>query len=260
MRRSPRFAALLAIAALSVAAACGGDDEGLSDEEQAYADAFAADMTNDAEGMNVSDEEAECMSEAVMQELGVEPFEEADVQPADLEGDEAPGELLGEGAVSDEQAETIADTWLDCADLPKSLAANLGESADLDEDAQACVEEGLGDGDVIKGYLMASFTSGEPDQDDPAFADLLSLVTDCGKDEDGNGGPIVDGIAQSLAAGGTLDEEQSQCMAQAIVDEVGADQILEAGNGPSPELEAQMNQAVLSAAADCGVSPEQMGG
>lgn len=259
MRRSSRAAVLLALAAL-VVAACS-DDEGLSKEEQEYADVISADMTNDEEGMDVTEEEADCMAEAVMGELGAEPFKENDVEPKDLEGDETPGQLLGEGVVSDDQATTIADAWGECSDLPKALSASLTESMELEDEAAQCVEEGLGDGDIVRDYLKAFFTNeSEPSPSDPGFAALLDLVTECTAGEDGSGGLIVDGIAESLAASGAVSEEQAQCVAQSIVDEIGADVIMEASTDPTPELEAQMNQAVLTAAEGCGVTPEQLGG
>lgn len=261
MRRSSRAAAVLALAALVATAACSDDDEGLSKEEQEYADVIAANMVDDEDALTVTDEEADCMAEAVMAELGVEPFEEADVEPDDLGGDETPGQLLGEGAVPDDQAATIADAWGECSDLPKALSASLVDSMELDADAAQCVEEGLGDGDVVSDYLQTFFTSeSEPTPSDPEFKALLDLVTGCTADEDGSGGLVVDGIAQSLAEAGTLTDEQAQCMAQAIVDEIGADVILEASTDPSPELETQMNQAVMTSAQACGVSPEQMAG
>lgn len=260
MRRSSRTALLLALVALVSTAACS-DDEGLSKEEQEYADVIAADMIDDEDGMDVTEEEADCMAEAVMGELGTDPFEENDVEPKDLEGDETPGQLLGEGTVSDDQASTIADAWGECSDLPKALTASLADSMQLEDDAAQCVEEGLGEGDIVSDYLKTFFTSeSEPTPSDPEFKALLDLVTECTADEDGSGGLVVDGIAQSLAADGTLTEEQAQCMAQSIVDEIGADAILAASADPSPELEAQMNQAVMTAAEGCGVSQEQMAG
>jgi hypothetical protein len=261
MRRSSRLAIAFALVALVSTAACSSDDEGLSKEEQEYADVISADMRDDEAGMDVTQEEADCMGEAVMAELGTDPFEEKDLEPKDLEGDETPGQLLGEGAVSDDQAGTIADAWTDCSDLPKALTASLTDSMELDDEEAQCVEDGLGKGDIVTNYLKTFFTSEtEPTPSDPDFKALLDLVTDCTAEEDGSGGLVVDGIAQSLAASGAITEDQAQCMAQSIVDEIGADAILEASSDPSADLEAQMNQAVLTAAEGCGVSPEQMAG
>lgn len=258
MRRTPLLALLLALFAL--VAACSDEEEGLSDKEQEYADAIASDMT-DEDGMGVTDEEADCMAEAVMGEVGSEPFEEADVTPEDLAGDETPGQLLGEGTISDEQAGSIADTWLECADLPASLASSLSENLELDDEAVACVEEGLADGDVVRDYLMVSFTSDEePGPDSEEFSKVLSILTDCSANEDGTGGPIVDAIADSIAADGTVTPEQAQCVAQAVVDEIGVDNLMQAGGSPSPELQQQMTQAVTSAAEGCGVPLEALAG
>jgi hypothetical protein len=260
MRRTTAAVVSLFLLA-GLTAACSSDDEGLSDEEQEYADAFAEDMTEDEDGFGVTDDESACMAESVMAELGVEPFEEADVEPADLRGDETPGQLLGEGAVSDDQADTIAEEWEDCADLPASLAASLASEGDLDDDATQCIEEGMAEGDIVHDFVTGSFTSAEePSPEDPAFGAILDLLTECTTDEDGSGGVLVDSIAESLAAGGAIPPDQAQCVAQSVVDAVGEETILQQGDEPSPEAQAALQQALLDAGQECGVDPAVLGG
>jgi hypothetical protein len=258
MRRTT--AAVVILTLLGSLAACS-DDDGLSDEEQEYADVFAEDMTDEEDGFGVTDEESTCMADSVMAELGVEPFEEADVQPADLRGDETPGQLLGEGAVTDEQADAIADEWGDCADLPARLAESLAAESDLDDDATQCIEDGMAEGDVVHDFVTVSFTSAEePTPEDPAFAAILDLLTECTTEEDGSGGVLVESIAESLAAGGAISPEQAQCVAQSVVDAVGEETILQQGDEPSPEAEAELQAALLDAAEECGVDPAILGG
>ena len=57
----------------------------------------------DANGLSVQPDEADCMAAAMMAELGVEPFETADVAPDDIvpERDSSPGALLGDGTVTE---------------------------------------------------------------------------------------------------------------------------------------------------------------
>jgi hypothetical protein len=110
---------LLLIGALALFPACADNGDGdtsessddreataeLTAEEQEYADAFALALTNDS-GLGVQSGDADCLAAAMMAELGVEPFEAADVTPADIDPDDSssPGELLGDGAISEEQA------------------------------------------------------------------------------------------------------------------------------------------------------------
>jgi hypothetical protein len=123
--RAPLARSFAAVALLA-GAACGGDDGGT---QQAYADAWAATLTDDDNGFSVTEDEAECMSTAMMDELGAELFEKAEVEPADIRGDsDSPGEVLGAGVISDAQADAILDEWEGCADLASSLAeAAVGE-------------------------------------------------------------------------------------------------------------------------------------
>src|SRR6187549_3347787 len=130
MLRTGRVLVVLATA-LAFVPACadeGGDDsadtttteasDDLTAEEQEYADAFAVTLADDTNGLAVQPDEADCMANAVMAELGVEPFKDADVTPDDIdpEGESSPGELLGDGVVTDEQAHAILDVWEDCVD------------------------------------------------------------------------------------------------------------------------------------------------
>jgi hypothetical protein len=253
-------------AVLLIVAACSSDEGGLSDEEQAYADAFAADFADEDDGIGVDEEEADCMSAAIMEEVGIEPFEEAEVSPRDLAGDETPGQLLGDGAITEEQALDIYAAWGDCADIPAAFAAGAQEQFDADDDAVACLEDGLREGDALEQYMVESFTAGdEPDPSSPGLGALITLITECTASEGGTGGALVQSIAQSLSEAGQLTPEQSQCVAQSVVDAIGAEALLQAGvsesfESASPELQQQVVQALTEAAEACEVPLAQLGG
>src|SRR5436190_311528 len=97
MLRTSRLVLLL-FAAVAFVPACadegGSDDDAtatteasddLTAEEQEYADAFAVTLTDDTNGLAVKADDADCMATAMMAELGVEPFEDADVTPDDID-------------------------------------------------------------------------------------------------------------------------------------------------------------------------------
>ena len=157
---------LVLVGALALLTACadeGGDgDDGdagggdLTTEEQAYADAFAATLVDDGSGFGVEPDEGACMGEAVMAELGVEPFEDAGVTPDDIQPgeDASPGAVLGDGAVSQEQAAAITTAWGDdCIDLVAMLVRSAGSETELDPDGEACLTDGLGQDDLAARLL-----------------------------------------------------------------------------------------------------------
>lgn len=274
MRRSTSLALLTLLAV--VGAACGGGDGGdpakaaLTEEEQAFADAFAAGFTDETDGFGVTEAQGECLATVIMAELGTEPFEEADVTPEDLEGEESPGQLLGDGAVTEDQADAIYTGWEDCADLNAVFADGFQREYDADEATRECFETTLAEDDLMRAYMVASFTSG--DELDPAespLKEMIEAITTCTGESDqgageGSSSVLVSSIADSLAAGGTITAEQAQCLAQSIVDTVGEEELLAGGaegdfTNASPELQQAVIAAITTAATACDVPLSQLG-
>jgi hypothetical protein len=266
MTRRRSFIALLGAVVLlgacadeSTSGSGGGGDGGggLSAEEQAYADAFAVGLEDDEDGFGVAPDDAQCMADAVMAELGVEPFEDAGVEPGDIEpaADSSPGALLGSGAVTDAQANAILDEWEDCVDVLDMLVASGGSEFELDPEGEACFRDGLAEGELYRGLLLSSFKNEDAEPDQETIAALLTVLEDCGGDD---GGPLVDGIAAELRAGTALTEEQARCLAQGVIDEIGVDRMSELfGSGAFEDLDAdgqsEVTGALLQAAAACDV-------
>lgn len=259
------------------AAACGDDDDGggggLSSAEQDYADAWAGTLSDDdgdGEGFSFVADEAQCMGDALMAELGTGPFDEADIaaDEIDTESDEddSPGELLGAGVITDDQADAILESWDDCTDLNAAFVDLVAAESDLDDEARSCIEDGLAEDDLVHEGFKASLTSDDEDPPDEVITALVTLMGTCGGDESGQGGPIVDSIATSLAADGRLDADQAQCMAQAMVDAIGLDRLIELGvaggdlEEADPEVQQEMAGAVLGAAEACDVPLSELGG
>lgn len=263
--------ALLTLLAV-VVAACGGGgsskgaDAELDKEEQAYADAFADDLADSTDGLGVSAEQGDCMGTVIMAELGTAPFEEADISPEDLAGEETPGQLLGDGAVSDEQAGSIYDAWADCGDMTALFAKSIASEYEGDADVTECLEDGLREDDLMRSFMVDSFTNGEePDPGTAPLKDLIALVTRCTASADGSGGALVDSIADSLAESGTLTDDEAQCLAQSIVDTVGAEELMAGvGDGDfsqaSPELQQAIVESITGAASACNVPLSKLGG
>jgi hypothetical protein len=279
MRRS--FVLFLALFAL-VGAACGDDDGGgggdggdrasadLTSDEQAFADAWAATLSDsDDDGFTFEDDEAQCMGEAIMAEIGTGPFDDAELGPDDIDNagaeDDSPGELLGAGVITDDQADAILASWKGCADLDAAFVELVAAEADLDDDARECIIDGVKDDDLVSQGFKASLTNDEAEPPQEVITALVTLMGTCGGDGSGEGGIIVDSIAESLAADGRLDEAQSKCVAQKMVDTIGLDRLVELGAGGSlddadADLQQEMASAVLRAAEACDVPLSALGG
>lgn len=205
------------------------------------------------------------MGKAIMAELGVERFEEAGVEPSDIhvegaEEDDSPGQLLGDGAVTEAEAAAILDTWeADCADVAALFAQAGAEEFGLEGDGLACLEDRLREDGLARTALMASFTDDDEDPPEEVLTELVAALASCSEEGGGLNDTLVDSMAESIAADGELDEEQSRCVAQGMLDALGIERLMELGvsdgldSGASPEVQQEVAQAVLQAASDCDV-------
>jgi hypothetical protein len=261
MGRTARQLGSLVVAAVVGLGACS--DGGLSDREQDFADAFAADLSDDDDGFGVDAEGGRCIGTAIMEELGEEPFDEAGVEPEDIAGDESPGELLGGGTVSDDQADVVVERWFDCVDLAATFADEASDEFSLDDEGVDCFEEALRDNGVLVRYLHVSFTSDSREEAQAVLGAIVGLVQGCTETDEG-GGILVDSIAASLAADGRLDADQARCVAQEVVDLVGPERLIEITGGSfetAPvEVQNEFAAAIVQATGTCGIPPAQLGG
>jgi hypothetical protein len=264
---------LLSVVSLGLAA-CGGDDgEGASTDgaqltaaEQRYADALAADLQDDEDGFGVTASEAACMGDAILEVLGTAPFEEAGIEPDDFSGDESPGELLGTGTVSDADASSIADAWEDCTDLALAFATAASSDFDLDDEGIDCFADGLRGSDALTSIVEQTFTSAEEDPGGEVLTEIVGLVQECSVGEGGEGGLLVQSIADSIQQDSGLSRDDATCIAQHAVDSIGADRLVELSSGTDDfedapaEVQNEMAEAIVDAAAACGVPIASLGG
>jgi hypothetical protein len=260
---------VLPLALVAVGSSCSdeGDGGGLSSEAQELADAWAVGLEDDEDGFSASPEEAQCMGDAIMAELGMAPFDQAGVTADDIRSDDeeanSPGELLGAGTISEAQSRAILTAWEDdCVDLATLLGESASGDLDLDPDGQACFVDGLGDSGLAEDLLVPSFTSDE-DNPDPATATaMLELIDTCSGEE---GSLLVSSIAEELAADGSMTEEQAECVASAVVEALGAERLAELSTGgdfddADPAVQGEIASALIAAAGDCGVPLDSLGG
>jgi hypothetical protein len=103
--------------------------------------------------------------------------------------------------------------------------------------------------------IAGSFTSADGTPEADTVQALLALLDECGK---GTGNPVVGAIAEELAANGSITTEQAECLAQGVVDGIGAERMGElfATGGFDdlpPEAQDEVTGALLRAAGDCEV-------
>jgi hypothetical protein len=202
-----------------------------------------------------------------MAELGTDPFANADVTPADINEDEesnSPGELVGEGVISDEQADAILKVWEDdCVDVAELITRGASSEFELDADGEKCFEDGLAEGNLARDLMRSAFTSGDDTPEESTLTGLVTLIDTCSGGAQGDS--VVSSIAAELSADGTLTPEQGECVAQALVDDLGLERILEVTGGgdfedAEPADQQEFAAALLDAAGACDVPLSALGG
>jgi hypothetical protein len=124
---------------------------------------------------------------------------------------------------------------------------------------------------VLIGGIVFVLMGNDDDGDDTATDGQETTTTAAGTDPtdpgttappDGgeSGGALVDAMAEGIlsSSGGVLNEEEAQCMAQAMIDEVGVDRLVELGleandgsSDPLDSLTSEEQDAVYGAVLGC---------
>ena len=166
----PRLAAAVAGLLLTVTA-CGGG----SGDDDAAAKAIA-DSIMEAQGdagggtadlFQMKQEEADCIGEGFVDEIGTDKLKDYGLLNEDLE---ASGQLTDK-PMSTEDAEAAADTLLGCADVQQMMSAAMGE---VDAKTKECLEEVLTD-DALKSLFVKLFSGKE----DEAGQELVQPMMEC---------------------------------------------------------------------------------
>src|SRR3546814_3271280 len=120
------------------------------------------------------------------------------------------------------------------------FAEGMGEEMDIDDEAKACLAEGVNEEGLALEGLRPSFTSESSDPSTEVLTAITGLVQECAGSD--GGGPLVDSIAESLAADGSITEEPAQCVAQAMIDETGVDRLMELGVDGGSQVDQKPHQ------------------
>lgn len=154
-------------------AACGDDGGGSGAGSNEYSDAVADAIRSDPE-VEFSDDEIDCLSRELVEAVGgPSAFEDAGVEPADLEGD---ADLSDSGLdLGDEEAEAVASSFGKCdIDLTEAFLQSL--PGEVPDDVKSCIEDNLSEDTFADLFAQALVTGGSGDELPP---ELLQDLTAC---------------------------------------------------------------------------------
>ena len=150
-------AALLALSLTS----CGQDEEAASDAISASI------MESNDETFEVSQEEADCVGDGMVEEIGVDKLTEYGIITEDLEANDG----IEDVEMSEGDASSAADVMAGCADIKELFTSAMGE---LPQEAQQCVEENLSD-EVLHNFLTAVFMNDQ----EKGNQELMGALQEC---------------------------------------------------------------------------------
>jgi hypothetical protein len=170
-----------ACAALLTLSACGGGEE---DEAKENIKASLLEQEgDDMIGTKPTEEQADCISEGMVDEVGVESLQEYGLLTEDLEinEDADPTDM------SKDDAEALAAVFVDCVDMEALFAEQLaGASDQMTDEQRECIEDAI-DEDAIEAGLAASFQGKPEEMMGSMQEDLMACVMGGPQGEGGTG-------------------------------------------------------------------------
>ena len=157
-----KIRALGAVVVLALSlTACGQDEEAAS---TAISDSI---MESNDQTFEVTQEEADCVGDGMVEEIGVDKLTEYGIITEDLKADGG----IDSVEMSEGDAGSAADVMSDCADIKELFTSATSE---LPEEAQQCVEENLSD-EVLHDFLVAVFMNDQ----EGGQQDLMGALQEC---------------------------------------------------------------------------------
>lgn len=164
-----KTAAAICAAVLTLSACGSGDDDQAKENiKSAVLEDEGSEFTG---GTKPTEEQAECISDGMVDDVGVEKLQEYELLTEDLE--------INKGAnptdMAEEDADALAGVFVDCIDVEEMFASQLGSGEqELPAEAQECVKDAI-DEDAMKAGLSASFQGKE----DEAFTAMQEEMMGC---------------------------------------------------------------------------------
>jgi hypothetical protein len=163
-------------AALFALTACGGGASGGGDDETARENIKASLLDRGAAlaGTEVTDKQAGCISDGMVDEVGVDKLQDYELLDEELKiREEAEPKDMEKG-----DAEALAAVFVDCIDMEAMFEEQFasGAGAQLTEEQQTCLTDAI-DGDVIEKALADTFQGKEADPTAELQGDIMACVT-----------------------------------------------------------------------------------
>ena len=150
-------AAVLALTLTS----CGQDDEAASKAISASI------MESNDETFEVTQEEADCIGDGMVDKIGVEKLTDYGIITEDLKAEDG----IENVEMSESDASSAADVMAGCADIKELFTSAMSQ---LPEEAQQCVDQKLSD-DVLHDFLTAVFMNDQ----DKGEQQLTGVLQEC---------------------------------------------------------------------------------
>lgn len=167
MRRTVLVLSALTLTLSGALSACGGG----GDEETAKKNLAADFAKEDSLGAS-TEEQATCVADGAVDDLGVDKLQEYKILDEDLKVNQDPGDVKME----QEDAETMASVVVDCIDAEEFLNLMMGAQADqLPPEAMDCIRESLTD-DALKELLTATFAGDTEAANSGLQKDMMECV------------------------------------------------------------------------------------
>ncbi len=139
--------ALLAVTSLLLTG-CGNDDEKAKESIQAKML-----EENEIAGTKVTEDDATCLSDGIVDEIGTDQLKEYGLLNDDLEVEDSVGDVKMEK----EDADSMASVFVDCMDAEKIIEDQFSSmSSSLSDEQQKCVEDVL-DEEKVKEIMSLAF-------------------------------------------------------------------------------------------------------
>lgn len=152
---------------------------GTGDEETA-AESLRAEITANstmAGGASVTDDEAGCIADGTVEEVGVQQLKKYQILTDDLKVNQG----IENVEMSASDAEALAAVFVDCIDVEalfeEQFTEGAGAAADLSAKQKDCIADAVTEDEVAK-VLAASFQGKQND----AYADLQKQMMECALD------------------------------------------------------------------------------